>query len=73
MRMPRSDCCEALHRASLAAEATLTYADNNRDSCAISGELLNQVDGHHREALRARDNVCAGRPYRPYPADIPHR
>ena len=73
MRTPRSDRCEALHRASLAAEATLAYADNNRDSCAISGELLNQVDGHRREALQARDNVCAGRPYRPYPADIPHR
>jgi hypothetical protein len=73
MRTPRSDRCEALHRASLAAEATLTYADINRDSCAISGELLNHVDGHHREAVQARDNACAGRPYRPYPADVLHR
>jgi len=73
MRTPRSDRCEALHRASLAAEATLTYADNNRDSCAISGELLNQVEGYHRAALQARGNTCAGRPHRPYPADIIHR
>jgi hypothetical protein len=73
MRAPRSDRCEALHRASLAAEATLTYADNNRDSCAISGDLLNQVEGYRREALQARDNACAGRPVRPYPADILHR
>ena len=73
MRAPRSDRCEALHRASLAAEATLTYADANRESCAISGDLLNQVEGYRREALRARDNVCAGRPYRPYPADVLHR
>jgi hypothetical protein len=73
MRTPRSDRCEALHRASLAAEATLTYADANRESCAISGDLLNQVEGYRREALQARDNACAGRPVQPYPADILHR
>jgi hypothetical protein len=73
MKTPRSDRCEALLRASLAAEATLTYVDANRESCAISVELLNQVEGDHREALQARDNACAGRPVRPYPADIIHR
>jgi hypothetical protein len=73
MRAPRSDRCEALNGASLAAEATLTYADANRESCAISGDLLNQVEGYRREALQARDNACAGRPVQPYPADILHR
>ena len=73
MRAPRTDRCEALSRASLAAEATLTYADVNRESCAISGELLNQVEGYRREAVQARDNACAGRPVQPYPADILHR
>jgi len=73
MRAPRSDRCEALHRASLAAEATLTYADANRESCALSGELLNQVERYRRDALQARDNACAGRPLRPYPADILNR
>jgi hypothetical protein len=73
MKTPQSDRCEALSRASLAAEATLTYADANRESCAISVDLLNQVEGYHREALQARDNACAGRPVRPYPADIIHR
>jgi hypothetical protein len=33
MRAPPSERCGALHRASLAAEATLTYADSNRESC----------------------------------------
>ena len=70
MRAPKTDRCEALSRASLAADATLTYADANRESCAISGELLNQVEGYRREAVQARDNACAGRPIRPYPADI---
>jgi hypothetical protein len=73
MRTPQSDRCGALYRASLAAEATLKYADDNRASCDISVQLLNQVEGYHREALQARDNACAGRPLRPYPADIIHR
>ena len=73
MRTPQSDRCEAFYRASLAAEATRNYADGNRESCAISIELMNQVEGYHREALQARDNACAGRPVRPYPPDIIHR
>ena len=45
MRAPPSERCGALHHASLAAEATLKYADNNRKSCKISVQLLNQVEG----------------------------
>ena len=70
MRAPRSERCGALYHASLAAEATLKYADNNRESCNISVQLLNQVEGYHREAVQARVNACAGRLLRPYPADI---
>ena len=73
MRVPRSERCGALYHASLAAEATLKYADNNRESCDISVPLLNQVEGYHREAVQARDNACAGRPLRPFPADIIQR
>jgi hypothetical protein len=70
MKAPPSERCGALYHASLAAEATLNYANNNRESCAISVPLLNQVEGYYRKAVQARDNVCAGRPLRPYPADI---
>jgi hypothetical protein len=70
MRAPPSERCGALNHASSAAETTLKYADNNRQSCDISVQLLNQVEGYHREAIQARDNACAGRPLRPYPADI---
>ena len=70
MRAPASERCGALYRASLAAEATLKYADDNRESCDISVQVLNEVEGHHREAIQARDNVCARRPLRPYPPDI---
>jgi hypothetical protein len=70
VRAPPSERCGALYHASVAAEATLTYAGNNRESCDISVQLLNQVEGYHREAVQARENACAGRPLRPYPADI---
>jgi hypothetical protein len=73
MRVPPSERCGALYHASLAAETTLKYANNNRESCDISGPLLNQVEGYRREAVQARDNACAGRPLRPYPADIIQR
>ena len=73
MRAPPSERCGALYHASRAAEATLNYADNNRESCDISVPLLNQVEGYHRKALQARDNACAGRPLQPYPPDIIQR
>ena len=73
MRVPPSERCGALYHASLAAEATLNYAGNNRESCSISVPLLNQVEGYHRQAVEARDNACAGRPLRPFPADIIQR
>ena len=70
MSVPPSERCGALYHASLAAEATLKYANNNHESCDISVPLLNQVEGYHREAVQARVNACAGRLLRPYPADI---
>ena len=73
MSVPPPERCGALYHASKATEATLNYANNNRESCDISVPLLNQVDLYHREAVQARDNACAGRPLRPYPADIIQR
>lgn len=73
MRASQSDRCGALYQAALAAEATRKYADDNRESCNFSVSLLNQVERFHREAVQARDNVCAGRPLRPYPPDIIRR
>jgi hypothetical protein len=73
MRAPPSARCEAVHHAALATGATVNYADSNRESCNISGPLLSQVEGYRRDAVQARDNACAGRPLRPYPADIIQR
>ena len=73
MRVPPSERCGALYHASLAAQATLKYADNNRESCDISVPLLNQVERYRREAVEARNNACAARPLRQFPADIIQR
>src|SRR5947199_9489439 len=73
MRAPPSERCAALYQASLAAEATLNYADNNRESCDISVPVLDQVKRYHRETVQARHNACAGRPLRPFPPDIIQR
>jgi hypothetical protein len=54
MSAPASQRCGALAQVSVATEATLNYADNNRQSCNISDRLLNEVDGYHRQAVQAR-------------------
>jgi hypothetical protein len=73
MRAPRAERCGAFDHASSAAEATLNYASNNRESCNISVSLLNWVEDNHRETVQVRDNACAGRPLRAYRADIIQR
>jgi hypothetical protein len=70
MRAPTPERCGAFYQASLAAQATVRYAADNRESCDISVRLLNQVERQQRETVQARDNACAGRPLRPYPPDI---
>ena len=69
-RAPASERCGSYIRFSLAAKAMVEYANNNRESCGISVQSLNQMEGSHRDAIKARNNICAGRPLRPYPADI---
>jgi hypothetical protein len=73
MRGSPSERCAALYHAASATEATLNYANGNRESCRISVPLINQVEEYNRKAVQARDNVCAGRPLRPYPPDIIQR
>ena len=72
-RAPASERCGSYIRFSLAAKAMVEYANNNRESCGISVQSLNQMEGSHRDAIKARNNICAGRPLRPYPADIIQR
>jgi hypothetical protein len=71
--VPTSERCEAFNRFSLAWAAIAQYANDNREACDISTLSLDDFEKYHRDAVTARDNVCAGRPVRPFPADIIRR
>lgn len=70
MRAPPSERCAALYRASQAAQAALDFAERHREACRIPAASLQAFERSRREAVNGRDNVCAGRPLRPYPPDI---
>ena len=72
-RSPMTGGCELYIRSSMAWRAVFEYADENREMCDISTDSLADFEKYYREALSARNNVCAGRPARPYPADIIQR
>jgi hypothetical protein len=73
MTAPASERCYTYIRLSVAWGAVAQYANDNRESCHISMPSLNEFEQYHREAVKDRDNVCAGRPLRPYPADVIQR
>jgi hypothetical protein len=65
--------CEAYNRFFEAWGAIAEYANDHRESCNISAISLVELEKRHHEAETARDNVCAGRPLRPYPPDVIRR
>jgi hypothetical protein len=71
--VPASERCYRYVRLSMAWGAVAQYANDNRESCRISLPSLNEFERYHREAVNDRANVCAGRPLRPYRADVIQR
>ncbi len=67
------DRCEAYTRFSVAWGAIAQYANDHRELCDISIPSLSDLKKHHREAVRARNDVCAGRPLHPFPPDVIQR
>jgi hypothetical protein len=67
------DRCETYIRSSMAWQTIVQYAKENRELCDISVRSLDEFEKFHRDAVSARDNVCAGRPIRPFPPDIIRR
>jgi hypothetical protein len=65
-----SSRCDAYVRASRAWSAVVDYANDHQDVCDISDRQLGDLETWRREAVTARNNICAGRPVRPFPADI---
>ncbi|MBR0780089.1 hypothetical protein [Bradyrhizobium iriomotense] len=64
------DRCDAYIRASLAWSAAVDYARDHQDVCDISNRLLGDLEKYQLDSVTARNNVCAGRPVRPFPADV---
>jgi hypothetical protein len=62
--------CESYIRTSIAWNELAKYASDHREACDISLTTLSDIEKYHREAVKARDNICSGRPVLPYRADI---
>jgi hypothetical protein len=73
MSVPASARCDSYNRLSKVRSAMVQYASDHRDSCDISVSSLSELEKNDHDAEKARDNVCAGRPARPYPPDIIQR
>jgi hypothetical protein len=68
--VPPSERCDGYIRVSMAWDAVVQYANDHRELCDVSLPLLREFEKNHREAVSARDNVCTGRPLRPFPPDV---
>jgi hypothetical protein len=68
--VPVSERCYRYNRLSEAWGDLAQYANDNRQSCQISMTSLDDFERYHRDAVKDRDNVCAGRLLRLYGADI---
>jgi hypothetical protein len=71
--VPASARCDSYNRLSKVRSAMAQYASDNRESCDLSTSSLSELVKSNSDAEKARDNVCAGRPARPYPPDIIQR
>jgi hypothetical protein len=71
--VPTLDRCEAYNHLSKTWGAIAQYAHDHRELCDISVLSLNEIEKRHRDAANARDNVCGGRPLRPFPPEVIRR
>jgi len=71
--VPTPERCAAYTRVAMAWNEITEYANGHREACDISSVSLNDFENYRREAVKARDNVCAGRPARPFPPEVIQR
>ena len=67
---PTPERCDAFVRISMAWAEAARYASDHRDACGLGEKALRELEQRHRGVVQQRDNICAGRPGRPYPPDI---
>jgi hypothetical protein len=68
--VPTSSRCEAYGRFSRAWGDIFQYAHDHRELCDVSGVLLGEFEKRYREAVKARDSICAGRSLYPFSPDL---
>jgi hypothetical protein len=68
--LPLRDRCEAYIRLSIAWNDVAKYAADHREACDVSSSTLDAIESAHRAAVKARDNICSGRPAMSYPAEV---
>jgi hypothetical protein len=68
--VPTSDRCVAYTRFSSLWGEIFQYAKDNRKLCDVPVGLLGEIEKRHRDAVLARDSVCASRPAQPFPPEI---
>jgi hypothetical protein len=62
---PSRELCESYRRLFEATKAWVAYARQQNDLCRFSG-LLPMMEREYLRAEEEHDNVCAGRPPRPW-------
>jgi len=67
---PSFERCCAYNRLSEAWNAVAQYARDNRQACQVALTSLDDFERYHRDAVKDRDNVCAGRLRHPFPPEI---
>jgi hypothetical protein len=72
-RDPETVRCGSYHRLARAREGIVEYVHSNRESCGISDQALERMEKSHREAVRDRNNFCAGRLLFQFPSEVKPR
>jgi len=66
---PPFERCYRYNRLLQAWDAVAQFARDNRASCHVTIASLDDFERYRQEAVKDRDNVCAGRLRRPFPPE----
>ena len=70
MTVPQLERCHIYTQLSMAWDAVTQFANDHREVCQVSAPSLDAFERARRAAVKDRSNACAGRPLRPYGADV---
>ena len=68
--IPTSGLCASYVRLTMAWDDVIKYVKEHREWCDVSTVSPNVLEKNHDEAVKARNNVCAGLPARRFPTEL---